>query len=338
MNNKDEKISKEILKTLYDHFNEEIIRSMRGEELYQALEQFSKDDIAYVAERIDQKYVDIGKGMSSRIPRIQITAEGIDRLFQLGCETLLDEDTRYKILKILYNFDREHPREILEREDLIEELEAEPLEIDKNIWYLKEKRLVETKGGGAGEFYHLIQITRRGRDKYETYQNDGLEIPSTGQFIQIQQTTIGPNEHEKAKNLFRDFVELAKEQVIVIDPFARQGLYTDLLKFIPSLVAIRVITSNQVATKEKYKETVENFIEEHEKTEVRYLNKGEQNGWPFHGRSVIRDREEGWAWDHSFHDAGHTQHTVSEIKPVNLEKILDTFDQAWEKGRSVIKK
>lgn len=333
MNNKDEKISKEILKVLYDHFNEEPIRSMEVEELYQALEQFSNDDITYVAKRIDQKYVDIGKGIGC----IHITAEGIDRLFQLGYQTLLGQDTRYEILGILYKFDREHPREILERKDLVEEMEVEPTEIDKNVWYLREKQLIETKGGGSGKFYHLIKITRRGKDKYEAYQNDGVEIPSTGQFIQIHQTTIGPNEHGKAENLFRDFVELAKDQVIVIDPFAREKLYTELLKHVPSPVEINVITSDQVAGSERYKKIVAQFKDNHEKTEVRYLEKRKGNGWPFHGRSVIRDREEGWNWDHSFHDAGKTQHTVSEIKPVNLKKILDTFDIAWEEGGSVIK-
>ena len=43
-----------------------------------------------------------------------------------------------------------------------------------------------------------------------------------------------------------------------------------------------------------------------------------------------------WAWGHSFHDAGDTQHTASELRPINRESIESQFTDAWQNGMVIV--
>jgi len=197
---------------------------------------------------------------------------------------------------------------------------------------LKETRLVETMGGGGGYFYHRVKITERGSEKYERYEEDGVKIPRVGSTSSLRQASIGPNESGKAENLFRNFVELSGEEVVIIDRFAREGLY-DLLKHAPSGVDIRVITTDRV-TGGGYKQKVQQFEQQHPNIEVRYL---QDSNWGFHDRYVIRDQEDAWAWGHSFYDAGDTQHTASELKPINRDTIIKQFNNAWQRASVIVR-
>lgn len=328
---RDEKIAREILKALYGQFEVEQYRGLTGEELYEALDDYDHEDVAYVAERIDGEYVDARGALGQRISTIQITAAGIEKLHEDGYETILDSDTRYDILEHLYQLDRENAGVVFaEREGLIDELGDEEV-VDQNVWYLKEKRLIETHGGGGGLFYHGAGITDRGADRFESYRHDGVEIPRTGTHRSLRQASIGPNESQQAENLFRDLVELARDEVIIIDRFAREGLY-DLLQHVQDGVEIKVMTTDHV-TGDDYQQRVTQFAQHHPEVQVRYFEDGD---WDFHDRYVIRDREDGWAWGHSFHDAGDTQHTASELRPINRESIVSQFSTAWEDGTVIV--
>lgn len=100
----------------------------------------------------------------------------------------------------------------------------------------------------------------------------------------------------------------------------------------PSGVNIQVITSERVVDKD-YEQKVKQFETDHSDIEVQYL---EDSDWDFHDRYIIRDREDGWAWGHSFHDAGDTQHTASELKPVNRDRIIDEFQNSWKQGKVIV--
>ena len=327
----DEKIAREILKTLYEQFEDVPYRGVTGEDLYDALDAYDPDEVAYVAERIDGEYVDVRGAIGQRISTIQITAAGIEKLHEDGYETILDGDIRYDILEQLYQLDREHAGiAFAERDELIDELGDEAV-VDQNVWYLKEKRFIETHGGGGGLFYHGAGITDRGTDRFEAYRHDGVEIPRTGTHRSLRQASIGPNESQEAEHLFRDFVELARDEVIIIDRFAREGLY-DLLQHVPNGVEIKVMTTDRV-TGGGYEQRVTQFAQHHPEIEVRSLADGD---WDFHDRYVIRDREDGWAWGHSFHDAGDTQHTASELRPINRESIESQFSAAWQHGAVIV--
>lgn len=158
-----------------------------------------------------------------------------------------------------------------------------------------------------------------------------MEISRTGTHRSLRQASIGPDEPQKAENLFRDVVELAQEEVIIIDRYARDGLY-DLLQHVPEGVDIKVVTSDGV-TGGGYQQRVNQFAQQHADIEVRSLP---DSDWDFHDRYVIRDWEDGWAWGHSFHDAGDTQHTASELRPINCESIVAQFTNAWQNGSVIV--
>jgi hypothetical protein len=60
-----------------------------------------------------------------------------------------------------------------------------------------------------------------------------------------------------------------------------------------------------------------------------------KSDWAFHDRYVIRDQEYGWTWGSSFHDSGEKQHTPTELRPINLNRILADFNAAWPRAAVV---
>jgi DNA-binding MarR family transcriptional regulator len=332
MKEKDEKIRREVLKWLYNGFEENPSAKWNGTALPDDLDQFDETDIEYVVSRMDGELVDTEATTSSPMHTIDLRPQGIEELHQEGFDTLLDDDVRYEILAVLYQASRDEPRKpFVSREDLMDEVGVDEKKVDQNIWYLKEKRLVERQGGLGGGLFSRVKITEYGSEKYEAYQEDGIEIPSSLGLTSIRQASIGPGESGKAKNLLRDFVELADDEVIVIDRYARKPLY-DLLGHVPSGVDVQVVTIERVVNN-VYEQRVRKFQNNHSDVEVRYLD---DSDWDFHDRYVIRDREDGWAWGHSFHDAGDTQHTASELKPVNRDRIIREFQKAWQKGQVIV--
>ena len=332
MTDKDEKIRREILKWLYDRFEEDPNGHWTDEGFFEGLSSFDKEDVVYNVERMDGEFVEKEGALGKRIAWIQITPGGIEELHEQVYDTILNADTRYAILEVLYDTDRQNPGlAYLGRDDLLDAVDVSEDEIDQNVWYLKEKRIVETSGAGGGLFYHRVKITKRGSERHEQYEQDGVEIPRAGGRSALLQASIGPNEAGKAENLFRDFVELAQDEVIIIDRFAREGLY-DLLQHIPSGVEINVVTTDRV-TGQGYQQRVKQFAQQHSDIQVRYLS---DSNWEFHDRYVIRDREDAWAWGHSFHDAGDTQHTASELKPINRESIINQFNTAWQRANVLL--
>ncbi len=332
MKEEDKKIRREVLKWLYNGFEENPSAKWDGTALPDDLDQFDETDIEYVVGRMDGELIDTEATTSSPMHTIDLRPQGIEELHRQGFDTVLDDDARYEILTVLYQASRDEPRRpFVSREDLMDSVGFETEKVDQNIWYLKEKRLVERQGGLGGGLFNRVKITEYGSEKYEAYQEDGIEIPSSLGVTSIRQASIGPGESGKAENLFRDFVELADDEVIVIDRYARKPLY-DLLGHVPSGVDIQVVTSEHVVNND-YEQRVRKSENNHSDVEVRYLDNSD---WDFHDRYVIRDREDGWAWGHSFHDAGDTQHTASELKPVNRDRIIRGFQKAWKKGQVIV--
>lgn len=333
MPERDDKIRREVLKELYELFEEDPAGRFDGESfLIEVSNEFDRDEVVYNVERMDGDLVDKRGAAGTRVAIISITADGIENLHADGFETILDFEHRYEILRELYEEDRNNPRVgYVSRDDLSDELGIEFEVLDRSIWYLKDKGLIEVSHAGGGYFYRQAKITDRGRNRYEKYSEDGVEIPRSGGSQSLRQASIGPDEAGKAENLFRDFVELAQEEVVVIDRYAREGLY-ELLDHVPAEVQIRVVTTERV-TGGDYAQVVSDFVSDHPDIEVRHLS---DSDWGFHDRYLIRDGEDGWNWGHSFHDAGDTQHTASELKPVNLVRTIEQFEETWEEAESVL--
>lgn len=166
---------------------------------------------------MEDEFVETSATTSSPFHHIEILPKGIEKLHQDGYETILDNDARYEILDVLYQKSREDPRRpFVSREDLIDTVAFDEEEIDQNIWYLKEKRLVEHEGGMSGNLFRRVKNTKHGSEQYESYKEDGVEIPSSLGVTSIRQASIGPGESDKAENLFRDFVELAETRLLLL--------------------------------------------------------------------------------------------------------------------------
>lgn len=324
----DKKVRRELLKWYYDRFMESGHKTQANvQELAKQLGLDPKD-VEYIGRRMLGNVLDGESHHWAPLGYSIITVQGVEELARQGIPTFLDSDMRYKILKIAYEAERANPgRARLSRADLLTQLGAPERELDANVLYLGGKNHMDVDTRGNGPAFYSATITDAGAIAYESYEKYGVE--GVGNPDNLHQRTIGPNDRAAAENMFRDFTELASKDIILIDAYAKAGLYP-MLKSIPAAVTTRILTLDQhvdatyvalVRAEEKLR-----------KLEVRALTKAD---WPFHSRYVIRDREDGWVWDHSFHDAGKTQHTVSEIKPVNLRTILNTYDTAWAKAKVI---
>ncbi|MFC6906913.1 hypothetical protein [Halalkalicoccus tibetensis] len=326
----DQKIQREILKFLYQQWVENPRGQTNTGEVGKELEDIFENGYKYHLTRLnDNGYINT-ESLSARHQYVNISITGIEKLTQDGYETILVDDHRYAILRVLYEIDRQKggaAHNHVGMDILQEEIEIDDETLKQNIWYLEEKRLVET---GPGRMLS-VQITARGRNRYEEHRNDNTQIPRTHTGARWTQHTIAQGDFEKANSVFRDFVELARDEVIIIDSYAKAGLY-EMLEAVPGTVDVRVIGSDRQLNDE-HREAYRTFARGRPgETELRFL---EYNEWPFHGRYMIRDREDGYVWDHTFADSGSGHHTISEVRPVNLENTMADFDQAWGRGEVV---
>lgn len=339
MTESDRKIRREILKYVYDKFQESVLDRAGTQGLYEQLEEFDRTEINYNAVRLrDERQIDFDISTGG-VYGLEITADGIEKLDQDGYETVLEDEVRYDILQLLYEGDREHPfgSVKLSSEDIAEELDVDEDRVLPAIGYLDPKELVDATVGSRPEAtYRGVEITGRGRNKCELYVEEGTSIPNTQPLTRWTQHSVGPNEPEKAQNLFRNVVEVAQEKITIVDWYFKEPVY-DLLEGVPDAVDIEILTSERAFDEEEeYYNLVENFAKSRSgEVDVRYVEYYDFDARLFHARYLVRDEIEGWTWDQSFKDAGDTQHTVSEVRPINLESTMETFQEAWNQGEQV---
>jgi len=320
----DQKIHREILSFIYEEMKDDLRRDADLREMVEEFEDLGMDELRYHIERLqDNRQVEYrGKN------HVQITVEGVEKLDREGYETLLDTDLRYEILRKAYEEDRGNTFVYIDGDSLFDELSASAEEIKRNLWYLSGKGLID-RSGMSNDF----QLEGEGRDRYEQYRDEGIPIPRTHPLQRYTQHTIEQGDREKAENVFRDIVEVAREEVIVVDMYAKGRLYDLLESHVPSVVDVKILGSHKEIGEENI-ELYREFAEGKDgDVELRYLDYWED--YPFHSREVIRDREAGWVWDHTFADAGGRHHTISQLRPVNLENDLEVFDEAWEEAETV---
>lgn len=319
----DQKLHREILATIYDALHPEFQQHVRVLSMVEDFDHLDEEELQYHITRLeDNRLVE-----RSAQHHVQITAEGVEQLNQDGYDTLLESDLRYKILHVAYDIDRGTTHVYINIGDICDELDISEAVLAPHIWYLSEKGLLDRTG--AGHF----QLTADGRNRYEEYRNDGMPIPRTHPLQRFTQHTIEQGDREKAENVFREIVEVAREEVIVIDAYAKGRLYGMLDKYVPDVVDVKILMSDREFEDENI-ELYEDYADEKTgNVELRYLDYWDD--YPFHTREVIRDREAGWIWDHTFADAGNRHHTISQLRPVNLETDLEAFDEAWAAAESV---
>lgn len=320
----DQKLHREILSYIYEGTKENLRRDADLRGMVEEFDNLDMSELRYHIERLqDNRQVEY-RGQRS----VRITAEGVEKLDVEGYETFLDTDLRYEILRRAYEEDWGRPHVFIDGDALFEELDADDEEIERNLWYLAEKGFID-RSGTSNDF----RLEGEARDRYEQYRDEGIPIPRTHLLQRYTQHTIEQGDREKAENVFRDIVEVAREEVIIVDTFAKGRLYDLMERHIPSVVGVKILMSDREVDDENI-ELYRDYAEGKKgDVELRYLDYRED--YPFHSREVIRDREAGWVWDHTFADAGDRHHTISQLRPVNLENDLEAFDEAWEEAETV---
>ncbi|GGL67177.1 hypothetical protein [Halocalculus aciditolerans] len=320
----DQKIHREILSYIYEAVSDDFRRYADPREMAEEFENLNLDELRYHLKRLeDNRQVEYRAQHS-----VRINAEGVEKLDREGYETLLDTDLRYEILRRAYEKDRGKPHAVIDRNEIFEELDVSIEEMKRNLWYLSEKGLIDLSGTSSH-----FQLEGEGRDRYEQYRDEGIPIPRTHPVQRYTQHTIEQGDREKAENVFRDIVEVAREEVIVVDMYAKGRLYELLESHVPSVVDVKILMSDQEVGEENIGLSREYNDGKDGDVALRYLDYWGE--YPFHSREVIRDREAGWVWDHTFADAGGRHHTISQLRPVNLENDLEVFDEAWETAERV---
>ena len=175
----DEKIRMEVLKQLYQVFEDRPRNRVSNEVIDKNLPEIPQNDINYMLRRLEDEHAEVQHYMGGQM-RAQITDEGVEHLSQVGVSTFLDNDIRYDVLSLLYEADREGGgRGYVQYGDLVEELGVDKAVLNRNLWYLEEKRLIESRGGTREQYLRSAEITDHGRSKYEAYRDSGAEIPAT---------------------------------------------------------------------------------------------------------------------------------------------------------------
>ncbi len=288
------------------------------------VEGFDWSDVQYELRRLDGDGFIDGKHLK------RITARGMELLEDLGGETILDGDLRQRILATLYEMDRaEGPHARTNTKTIADALNISTSEAGLGLHYLQGSGLIDVSGVMSDRFWG-VKINARGMSKQEAIVASGggwassTTSPSDG-----HEFVFGPGEEVEASRLLRDVTEVARSEVIIIDPYARAGIVPKL-RHVPPGVVVKILTGNNMA-----KEPYAAELQAHPKLsiELRVLPKVDH---AFHDRFIIVDGKDAWAWGHSFHDAGKTQHTVAQLRPVNRDRILTDFQRKWLNGSVIV--
>lgn len=321
----DQKLHRELLIEIYETLDPDFRRShVKVPSLLDDFEEIEDEqELWYHIGRLEEnRLIEQTAGKM-----VQLTATGLEKLDQEGYETFLQSDVRYEILRLAYEQDRGSRHTYVDAHEIREELDVSDEVFQRNRWYLAEKGLIDLEGTRLN-----FQLTGQGRNRYEEYRDEGMPIPRTQPLQRFTQHTIEQGDREKVENVFREIVEIARDEVIVIDQFGTKDPLWDWLGHVPGSVEVKILASD----KEIDDESIEDFQEfdggRGGVTELRYL---EYYDYPFHSREVISDREDGWIWDHTLPDSGGKHHTISQLRPVNLENDLEAFDEAWEEAEVV---
>lgn len=318
----DQKLHREMLIALYEELDPNF-RGYGGADTFERLSnEIESEGLRYHLERLEENRLIDYNGESL----IRPTAEAIEKLDREGYNTFLESEARYDFLRIAYEFDRTRSGVYIDESDVGEEAELSDEQLERNRWYLSEKGLIEPDGQG------YFELTADGRNRYEEYRDNGMPIPRTHPVQQFTQHTIEEGDREKVETVFQEIVELAREEVIVIDQFGTKDPLWEWLEYVPDVVDVTIFASDAEIDPEaegNFRDYAENRTGE---TRLRYLD---YDDYPFHSREVVRDREEGWIWDHTVPDSGGSHHTISQLRPVNLETDLEAFEEAWASAEEV---
>lgn len=152
----DKEIQRKILEKLYEHWKEDFVHPVRVRALN--IEGVSEEDLIANAEYLVSKGL-IGEPQSMQF-WTHITSYGIDQVEDKRLST--DMKNRRRILEVLKESYEKDPYYSVKKEDLAQFTGLSMNEIQRNVWYLDKKGLVEANWALGG--LHSTRISARGID------------------------------------------------------------------------------------------------------------------------------------------------------------------------------
>lgn len=168
----DEDVQEEILGVIIEAFrNQNAMVSLNGQsiidEVTQSLSGVSDSDVEYQLRRLDDNF-QIDFTPTTGVGLVELEAAGIERYEQLSGDVVVPQNHIKDILELLYEEERDNPRNpSLSRDELLQQTGLSEEELDRAIWYLKEKNFVDARTSIGQPWWHSAQITQSGRNIYE---------------------------------------------------------------------------------------------------------------------------------------------------------------------------
>lgn len=175
-----------ILGTLYDYFLEDPFiafdtNSLVGEAVEHIGQDFEDKEIEYALRLLNEEFlVDYDPALNSR-GTIMITPHGVGA-YNTSHKTFLKTENWYDVLGYLQELDEDSPGSFWEGSSFRDDLDMDPIAVDRNIWYLKEKEYIDVSMVAGDPPYTGLQINREGRRALESQRQVFTEaVGSTNQ-------------------------------------------------------------------------------------------------------------------------------------------------------------
>jgi len=166
-------IQDEILAVLYEETVDSPFSVFTADSILEDVaERFEEDieenDAEFAMRRLDEEFlVDVDPAIGS-LGTVQITPRGVEE-YNRTHNSFLKTENWHSVLELLQDLDRENPGAFWTGEALHEDLEMEEEAIARNVWYLKEKGLIDVSMTTGDPPYSSIQITRAGRKAIKSH-------------------------------------------------------------------------------------------------------------------------------------------------------------------------
>lgn len=132
-------------------------------------DEYDDSDIKYALRRLDEEYlVDHERAIGGR-GTITLTPNGVDEYNKRNTSFLKTENW-VAVLERLQELDRESGGRYLDGENLRDMLDMDNVSIDRNIWYLEKKGLIDVKRTHGDPPYGFLRINKMGRQTLKNHQ------------------------------------------------------------------------------------------------------------------------------------------------------------------------
>lgn len=129
------------------------------------------DEVIYHIRRLnDDLAIDFSPAIGG-VGTVSLKASGIEKYEQLSQNIVVPNEDIVAVLEALFNEERNNPRSpALSRDELLQQTGMAEKDLDKVVWYLKEKYWADVQTYVGKPWYGTSAITESGRRVYENLQ------------------------------------------------------------------------------------------------------------------------------------------------------------------------